>query len=87
MLDSAIKASIDCDMPRAEFFGEQARRLSKFLGVRIPREYKFFYCKKCKTFIFPGKTMKVRTRSTRESHIVIKCLKCGAIKRIPFKNL
>ncbi len=81
ILDKALYEGIICNINRAEALGAQARKLSSSFNVRIPRKYRFFYCKKCKTFLIPGKTMRVRIRQRRQTHIVIKCTRCGVFKR------
>lgn len=73
------------DVQLAERYGELARRISMRTRVRIPAEYKWRYCKKCKRLLFPGINSIVRVRSRRYPHIVIRCKLCGGINRRPFK--
>ena len=54
--------------------------------VRIPRNLKLLVCRKCKGLMVPGFTCRVRLRQHRESHLVLTCLKCGGVKRIPLKG-
>ena len=54
--------------------------------VRLPPEYKRLVCKRCKRFIVPGLTCRVRLQPRREPHIAITCLRCGGIYRIPIKG-
>ena len=86
LLSQALKEGIRGNICLAEELGQIARKLGKITGVKIPKIYKYFYCKQCKSLIIPGKTMVVRLRTNRTSHIVIRCLKCGYIKRIPIKS-
>jgi len=60
-----------------------ALKIGMRLKVRIPRELKRKYCKKCGIFWVPGRTVRVRTKK-KEKHIVFTCLECGAIRRYPF---
>ncbi len=57
--------------------------LSTKYNVRIPREMKRDFCKKCHTFLVPGKTAQVRLKKGK---VVIKCLRCGAYKRYVYKR-
>ncbi len=86
MLNRAFLEGYRCNIERSIILGRQARRLSKATGVKIPWYFKFFFCKKCKRFLIPGKTMRIRIRNRRESHITITCLLCGSIKRVPLRH-
>lgn len=71
---------------RADRYVEIARRISMKAKVRIPRVYKrYLLCKKCKRLIVPGYTCRIRIRSDGSTKIVITCLRCGTIKRIPLR--
>jgi ribonuclease P protein subunit RPR2 len=43
-------------------------------------------CRHCKSFIYPGVNSRVRVQQRREPHMVITCLVCGKITRIPLKS-
>lgn len=60
-----------------------AMRIAQKARVRIPRKYKRMFCRKCGTPFWTPNSFTVRIRDRRSTHIVIKCLKCGYIKRIP----
>ena len=62
---------------------ELALRIAKRARVKIPREYKYRYCKRCKKYLVPGVNARVRTRGGRMPHVVIKCLECGFHRRVP----
>jgi len=62
-----------------------ALRIAKRARVRIPRECRYRVCKYCKSFLWPGVNAVVRIRQRRSPHVVIKCLVCGRIRRIPYK--
>jgi len=88
------KNHIDCLMKQAMMLASQghnelaersakiARKISKWLGFGI-RRWRYFFCKHCKSFIFPD--MRVRVRNNRFTHIVILCKKCGNYNRIRVK--
>ena len=63
-----------------------AVRIAQKARVRIPRKYKRMFCRKCGTPFWTPNSFTVRVRDRRSTHIVIKCLKCGYIKRIPVKK-
>lgn len=63
-----------------------AMRISQKARVRIPRKYKRMFCKKCGTPFWTPYSFTVRVRDRRSTHIVIRCLECGYIKRIPAKR-
>jgi len=71
----------------ADRYVEIARAISMRAKIRIPRIYKrYFVCRKCKRLIIPGYTCRIRIRSKGDPRIVITCLRCGAVKRIPVKR-
>lgn len=65
-------------------YGELARRISLRSRVKIPREWRSRFCKRCGVLLFPGLNASIRTRERRFPHIVIKCDICGSIRRIPY---
>jgi len=80
MADSIYKTEPDL----AIRYGELARRISLRSRVKIPREWRSRYCKRCGTLLFPGLNATIRTREKRFPHIVIRCNVCGSIRRIPY---
>jgi ribonuclease P protein subunit RPR2 len=58
-----------------------AKRISTKFRVRLPYEIRQLYCKKCKLFIIPGKTARVRVGRTNVKAIRITCLNCGHVYR------
>ncbi|MEM2739392.1 MAG: ribonuclease P protein component 4 [Candidatus Bathyarchaeia archaeon] len=70
----------------ADRYVEVARRISMKAKVRIPKTYKrYFVCRGCKRLMVPGYTCRIRIRSEGSPRIIITCLRCGAIKRIPIR--
>ncbi len=65
-------------------YGELARRLALRTRVRIPKEWKWRYCKRCGSFLYPGINADVRIRDRRLPHLVIRCRLCGEVRRIPY---
>ncbi len=65
-------------------YGELARRLALRTKVKIPRRWRWRYCKECGSFLYPGINADVRVRSRRFPHLVIRCRICGGIRRIPY---
>lgn len=59
-----------------------ARRISMRHRVSIPSEFKRSVCKECHAFLVPGANSRVRVDG---NNVVITCLKCGCIKRYPYK--
>ncbi len=70
----------------AQRYVEIARRIAMRARVRIPREYRRLICRRCKKFILPGVSCRVRIKQRREPHIVITCFHCGGYMRIPIKG-
>ncbi|MGQ9760133.1 MAG: ribonuclease P protein component 4 [Candidatus Methanomethylicaceae archaeon] len=65
---------------------EMALQISSRTKVRIPKRWKFFLCKSCHSFLYPGIRSRIRLSQRRSPHLVVTCLVCGAMKRYPLKN-
>lgn len=59
-----------------------ARRISMRHRVGLPRDFKRRMCKACGSFLVPGKNSRIRLDGR---NVVITCLKCGTVKRYPYK--
>lgn len=71
------------NVTRANRYIEHILKLSKKYNIRLPREMKMYICKKCQSFLIPGRTSQVRLKKGK---IVIKCLNCGSYKRYIYKK-
>ncbi len=58
-----------------------ARRISTRHKIRMSYDLRMFFCKKCKSFIVPGVTSRVRLGRTSVKSIRISCNLCGHIYR------
>ena len=76
----------DKDPELAHRYAELAFRIALRARIRMPKEYKLRICKKCMSYLQPGVTARVRVRSGRMPHVVITCLRCGYMRRIPTKR-
>ena len=74
---------IDFGKKLANRYVELARKISMKYKVRIPRELKRRFCKKCHSFLVPGINLKVRIDSKQKS-VVYECLECGFKMRYPY---
>jgi len=66
----------------AERYVELMLAISRKYRVPIAKEQKYRICKKCHSFLVPGKNATVRLKKGK---VVIKCEKCGNYKRYPYK--
>ena len=60
-----------------------ALNIAKRVNLRLSFQDKLRICKKCFTPIIPGVTGRVRIRPEHGSKLVITCMECGNIRRIP----
>jgi ribonuclease P protein subunit RPR2 len=58
-----------------------ARRIGTRHNVRFTKKDKLDACKNCNSFLVPGINCRVRTHASR---VVITCLECGSVRRVPF---
>ncbi|AGK61766.1 RNase P subunit RPR2 [Archaeoglobus sulfaticallidus PM70-1] len=78
LMERAFKTD-DSDLSRR--YVELAMKISSKYRVRIPKEYRNTFCRKCYT---PFKSENVKIRLLRGVK-TIECLVCGYKKRIPYK--
>jgi ribonuclease P protein subunit RPR2 len=69
------------DPERSHRYVEIARTISMRTRTRMPYYFKRRYCKNCHHFLVYGKNCRVRTKNMK---LVITCLDCGHITRVPF---
>jgi len=55
----------------------QAKKIAMRFRVRLPYEARQLFCKKCKAFIVPGRSARVRVGRAKTRAVRITCLKCG----------
>ena len=65
----------------AEKQAKLAKKISTKYRVRLPYEIRQLYCKRCKKFNVPGKTMRVRVGRSNVKAVRITCLTCNHIYR------
>jgi ribonuclease P protein subunit RPR2 len=65
----------------SEIFADKQAQLAKKIAmrsrVRMDYDARQLYCKKCKKFIIPGKSSRVRVGGTNTKSIRITCIMCG----------
>ncbi|HEV8405014.1 MAG TPA: RNase P subunit [Nitrososphaera sp.] len=54
-----------------------AKKIAMRYRVRMPYEARQLFCKKCKAFIVPGRSARVRVGRAKTRAVRITCLKCG----------
>ena len=65
----------------ADSYVRAAWRLKTKYNLRLPKNLKRKFCRKCLSFWRPGVSCRVRIQSGR---VVVTCLKCGRITRLPY---
>ncbi len=61
---------------------KQIRKLQLKFKIKLPAEIKRRICKKCDKFLKPGENCKIRTK---DGKLIIHCLECKNIFRMPYK--
>ncbi len=83
LLDLAKKEAKK-NLERSRRYVELARTIGKRYNIRLKKEQKDSFCKKCNTPLIPGFTMKFWLDPKTKTK-VIKCLKCKNIYRQKYK--
>lgn len=65
---------------RSHAYARLAWRIALRYNVGLPKKWKLHFCRGCKHFLMPGDNARVRLNKGR---VVITCLECGRIRRIP----
>ncbi len=78
LFEEAEKAALCGDIDFSDRYVTLARKIGMKYNVNITSEYRRRFCKDCYSYLFPGKTCKVRINKGK---IVTKCLKCKTINR------
>lgn len=64
----------------ADRYIEIARKIAMKVNLKIEKRYKRQFCKKCYSFLVPGKNLKVRMNKGR---VIYTCGVCKNIMRFP----
>ncbi len=59
-----------------------ARKVAMKVKLRMPREFKRQYCSHCYKYLVSGKNATIRVRYGK---VIIRCLECKKITRIPIR--
>ncbi len=78
----AEKEALRGHASRARRYVDLARRIGMRYNVRVPPEYRRRFCHKCLAYLVPSVNARVRVG---RGHVVITCLSCGTIQRLPFR--
>jgi ribonuclease P protein subunit RPR2 len=66
------------DPRRADRCVDLARRIAMRQRVRIPRELRRRFCRRCSAYLVPGSTLRVRVHRGK---VVTTCLRCRELRR------
>jgi len=79
------KENLNKNPERSRDYIKLARKIGMKYNLRLKKEQKRSFCKKCNQLLIQGKTSKVETYSKKKLKI-IKCLNCGNIYRYPYNK-
>ncbi|MEM1508827.1 MAG: ribonuclease P protein component 4 [Thermofilaceae archaeon] len=86
LLDLADKV-LRKDEQLAKRYVQLAFRIAAKAHLKLPREVKRRYCRKCKIPLIPGYTARIRVKKgCGGAKIVVTCLRCGYIRRYPLRS-
>ncbi len=75
------------DEELAKRYVQLAFRIAAKARLKLPREVKRRYCRRCKVPLIPGYTARIRVKKgCGGTKIVVTCLRCGYIRRYPLKG-
>ena len=77
----AEKEALNGRPDRSNRYVHLARKIGMRYNVRLPREYRMKYCRKCDAFLLPGVNAKYRMNNGK---ISVTCNNCGHVYRHPY---
>jgi len=69
------------DPELARRYVELALKVARKNRVRIPKKWKYRFCKKCFSWWVPGETVIIRLKPRPKPHILYICTVCGSVYR------
>ena len=70
---------------RSNRYVQLARKIAMRYNIRMPRELKRKFCKKCYKYLMPAVNCRIRA-SAKQRSVIVKCLECGNVMRYPYKK-
>lgn len=68
-------------LPRADRYGQLARRIGMRYNVSLPPHYRRLVCRGCGAYLAPGLAATLRLHRSR---VIVTCRSCGRIFRFPY---
>ncbi|MFW6305414.1 MAG: ribonuclease P protein component 4 [Candidatus Saliniplasma sp.] len=78
LFEEARKACLNDDFDLSNRYVKLALKIGMKYNVSIPSQFRRRTCKNCYSYLFPGKTCRVRIN---EGKLVTKCFNCKTINR------
>jgi ribonuclease P protein subunit RPR2 len=77
-IDILVKSALnEKDETLAAKQARRAKKIAMRFRVRLPYEVRQLYCKRCKAFVVPGRSARVRVGRAKTRAVRITCLRCG----------
>lgn len=81
-----IEALIACALAEKDFSlaarqAALAKKIAMRHRLRLPYDVRQLFCKKCKSFVVPGRTSRVRTGRSKTRALRVTCSVCGHTRR------
>jgi len=80
LLAQAEEQALTGDMELADRYAFLARKIGMRYQVKMPRGFNLKFCKKCSSYLLPGKNAKIRIN---QGILTRQCLKCDSYYRLP----
>ena len=82
ILFNLAEKELEKNPERSKRYVELARKIGKRYNVRLTKEQKRSFCKRCNRLLIPKKTCKIKV-GPKKKFMEIKCLNCGSVYRKP----
>ena len=81
LIDNALR-EIQNDENLSQSYARLARKIAMRVRIRMPYRMRQLFCSKCKQFIVPGFTSRIRIGRAKVKCIRITCMKCNHVYRM-----
>jgi ribonuclease P protein subunit RPR2 len=85
ILFNLAREELERNPERSRKYIQLARKIGMRYNVRLTKEQKRSFCKRCNQLLIPTKTSKV-TINSKKKLVEIECLNCGSLYRYPYKT-
>jgi len=83
LLSLAEQQARNGDIHYSHRYVDLSQKIGMRYNLRIPSQYRVRICRKCRSYLLPGRTSRIRLTHGK---MTTTCLRCGNLRRLPYRN-